>query len=226
MDTRIAIVAGAGGGLGQATARALHAAGLAVVGIDRNETGLKALPDDIHREVADATDPAVPGPLIDRVAAEFGPPDVLVNTIGAHQMGDAMSVTPEALSQLIAVNVGTALWLTQAVVPHMRRRGSGKVVHVGARPGVEATAGAAAYGVSKAGLAHLVRILDLELRPLGIQVNAIVPQLIRTAANEAFLPPAMLAHAVAPESLAEVITGLVGDRFGPVSGALIPTYGE
>jgi NAD(P)-dependent dehydrogenase (short-subunit alcohol dehydrogenase family) len=167
MDTRIAIVAGAGGGLGQATARALHAAGLAVVGIDRNETGLKALPDDIHREVADATDPAVPGPLIDRVAAEFGPPDVLVNTIGAHQMGDAMSVTPEALSQLIAVNVGTALWLTQAVVPHMRRRGSGKVVHVGARPGVEATAGAAAYGVSKAGLAHLVRILDLELRPLA-----------------------------------------------------------
>ena len=68
MSTRIAIVAGAGSGLGQATALALHAAGLAVVAVDRNEAGLRQLPEQIHREVADATDPAQPKPLVDRIA--------------------------------------------------------------------------------------------------------------------------------------------------------------
>ena len=93
MSSRIAIVAGAGSGLGQSTALALHGAGLTVVAVDRNEAGLKQLPDGVHREVADATDPAVPGPLVDRIAAQIGPPDILVNTIGAFELGDALTVT-------------------------------------------------------------------------------------------------------------------------------------
>jgi NAD(P)-dependent dehydrogenase (short-subunit alcohol dehydrogenase family) len=101
MSTRIAIVAGAGRGLGQATALALHAAGLTVVAVDRDEAGLKNLPDGIQREVADATDPAVPGPLVDRIVTEIGSPDILVSTIGALEVGDALSVTPQALRQLM-----------------------------------------------------------------------------------------------------------------------------
>ncbi|HUE60810.1 MAG TPA: SDR family NAD(P)-dependent oxidoreductase, partial [Acidimicrobiales bacterium] len=97
MDTRIAIVAGAGSGLGQVTATALHAAGLNVVAVDRNQAGLKQLADEISREVADVTDPAVPGPLVERIAAEVGSPDILVNTIGAFELGDSLSVTPQGL---------------------------------------------------------------------------------------------------------------------------------
>jgi NAD(P)-dependent dehydrogenase (short-subunit alcohol dehydrogenase family) len=225
MSTRIAIVAGAGSGLGQATARALHAAGLTVVAVDRNEAGLEELVDGIHREVADVTDPAAPGPLVDRIAAEVGAPDVLVNTIGAYELGEALSVTPQTLRLLMDVNLGAALWLTQAVVPYMQEKGSGVIVHVAARQGVEPTAGTAAYGVTKAALVHLARTLDVELRPQGIRVNAVVPQIISTAKNKAMLPPEMLAGAVEPEAIADVIAFLISDAAGPVSGAVVPAYG-
>jgi NADP-dependent 3-hydroxy acid dehydrogenase YdfG len=86
MSTRIAVVAGAGSGLGQATALTLHAAGLTVVAVDRSEGGLKELPDGIHREVADATDPGAAGPLMDRIVTEVGSPDILVNTVGAYDL--------------------------------------------------------------------------------------------------------------------------------------------
>jgi NAD(P)-dependent dehydrogenase (short-subunit alcohol dehydrogenase family) len=224
MSTRIAIVAGAGSGLGQATAPALHAAGLTVVGVDRNEAGLKELPDEVHRGVADASDPDAPGPLVGRIATEIGPPDILVNTIGAYELGDALTVTPQTLRQMMDVNVGAALWLTQAVAPHMQQRGGGAIVHVAARPGVEPTAGVAAYGASKAALVHLTRTLDVELRPHGIRVNAVI-QVIATAKNKAMFPPDMLAGAVEPEAIAEVIAFLVSDAAGPVSGALVSTYG-
>jgi NAD(P)-dependent dehydrogenase (short-subunit alcohol dehydrogenase family) len=188
MSTRVAVVIGAGSGLGQAVAVRLSAAGLTIVGVDRNEAGLNDLPDRIIREVADAADPAVSGPLMHRIAAEVGPPDILINTIGTFELGDALSVTPTALNELVSVNLGAALWLTQAVVPHMQRKGAGSIVHITARPGLEATAGYAAYGVSKAALAHLVRTLDVELRPSGIRVNAIAPQIIATAKNRELFP--------------------------------------
>lgn len=225
MGSRIAIVAGAGSGLGQATAVALNDAGLTVVAVDRNEAGLKQLPDEIFREVGDATDPAVPGPLVDRIAAEVGSPDILVNTIGAYELGDSLAVTPQGLRQLMDVNVGAALWLTQAVAPHMQQKGSGVIVHIAARPGVEPTAGTAAYGVTKAALVHLVRTLDVELRPHGIRVNAVAPQVIATAKNKALFPPDMLAGAVEPEAIADVIAFLVSDAAASVSGAVVPTYG-
>jgi NAD(P)-dependent dehydrogenase (short-subunit alcohol dehydrogenase family) len=225
MSTRIAIVAGAGSGLGQATALALHEAGLTVVAVDRNEAGLKQLPDGISLEVADASDPAVPGPLVKRIAVEVGSPEVLVNTIGAYELGDSLTVTPQGLRQLMDVNLGSALWLTQAVAPHMQEKGSGVIVHIAARPGVEPTAGSAAYGVTKAALVHLVRTLDVELRAQGIRVNAVVPQVIATEKNKAMFPPEMLAGAVEPKVIADVIAFLISDAAASVSGAVVPTYG-
>ena len=123
------------------------------------------------------------------------------------------------------VNLGAALWLSQAVEPYMRQSGKGSIVHVSARPGTDPTAGMAAYSLSKAALSHLVRILDLELRPHGIRVNAVAPQLINTAANRALFPAEVLAHAVQPEAVANVIAFLAGDLAAPVSGAIVPAYG-
>ena len=84
----------------------------------------------------------------------------------------------------------------------MRQQGSGAIVHVAARPGIEPASGMGAYSVSKAALVHLTRILDIELRPQGIRVNA-----------------------VAPEAIAAVITFLVSDAAAAVSGAILPAYG-
>jgi len=225
MTAKVAIVDGAGGPLGRATAVTLGANGLTVVAVDRNERGLGDLPDDIRREVADATDPAVATRLIDRIAGEVGPPDVLVNTIGAFRPADALATTPEMLRLMIDVNLGPALWLSQAVAPHMRQQGSGAIVHVTARPGLEPSGGMAAYSVSKAALVHLTRILDIELRPQGIRVNAVAPQLLDTPTNRAIFPAEAIAHAVAPEAIADVIAFLVSDAAAPVSGAILPAYG-
>ena len=226
MSAKIAIVTGgAAGSLGRATAVALAGRGLTVVVVDRNEQALRELPDGIRREAGDPTDPATAKSLIDRIAAEAGPPDVLVNTVGAFQPGDALSTTPEVLRVMVDVNLGAALWLSQAVAPHMRQQGSGAIVHVAARPGIEPSGGMAAYSVSKAAVSYLTRILDVELRSHGIRVNAVAPQLIDTAANRAAFPAEALAHAVAPEAIAGVIAFLVSDAAAPVSGAVLPAYG-
>jgi NAD(P)-dependent dehydrogenase (short-subunit alcohol dehydrogenase family) len=224
MSAQMAVVTGAGA-LGRATAAILADRGLTVVAVDRTEDAMKELPGSIRREVADITDPAAAAPLVDRLAREIGPPAVLVNTIGAFRQGDALSTTPETLQLMIDVNLGPALWMTQAVAPYMTQQGSGAIVHVTARPGIDPSGGMAAYSVSKAALVHLTRTLDVELRPRGIRVNAVAPQLLDTPANRAVFPDELLAHAVAPEAIAAVIAFLVSDAAAPVSGAILPAYG-
>jgi NAD(P)-dependent dehydrogenase (short-subunit alcohol dehydrogenase family) len=225
MSAKVAIVTGGGGSVGRATAVTLAARGLTVVAVDRNEQALRDLPDTIVKETADTTDPATPKGLVDRIANDVGPPDILVNTIGTFRLGDALSTTPDDLKLMLDVNMGTALWLSQAVAPHMQRTGAGAIVHISARPGTEPTSGMAAYSTSKAALSYLTRILDVELRPHGIRVNAVAPQLIDTPANQAAVPADVLAHAVSPQAIADLITFLVSDAAAPVSGAILPAYG-
>ena len=218
------IVVGAGSGLGQATALTLNRAGLTVVAVDRSEAGLKQLPDEIHREVADVTDPAVPRPLVNRIAAEVGPPSILANTIGAFELGDVLSVTAESLRQLMDVNLGAALWLTQAVAPHMQEKGSGVIVHITARFGVEPTAGYAAYGVSKAASCTWSGLSTSSFAPTASGSMPSRPrpsQLRRTRSRSrrrCWQEPSSRTHR-------DVIAFLVSDAAAPLSGAVVPTYG-
>ncbi|HEY2555593.1 MAG TPA: SDR family oxidoreductase [Diaminobutyricibacter sp.] len=225
-EAEVAIVAGAGGALGRAVAVGLAGKGLSVVAVDRNESGLEQVPTGIHREVADPTDPDAAAAVVERIVAQYGPPGVLVNTIGAFGLDDLSGATPDSLTRMMAVNVGAALWLSQAVVPHMRERGSGSIVHVAARNGLDASPGTLTYSLSKAALVHLVRILDNELRSSGIRVNAVAPQLIDSPFARASFPPEVWHHAVAPEAIADVIVALALDDTAPVSGAILPTYGN
>src|SRR5690348_16077750 len=95
----------------------------------------------------------------------------------------------------------------------------------GRPPGDRAANGIGAYSVSKAALVHLTRILDIELRPQGIRVNPVAPQLLDTLRNRAMFPAEVMAHAVAPEAIAGVIAFLVSGAAAAVSGAILPAYG-
>ena len=83
----------------------------------------------------------------------------------------------------------------------------------------------AAYATSKAALVHLTRVLDVELRPHSIRVNAVAPQLLDTPDNRDVFPAEVMKHAVAPEAIGDVIAFLVSDAAAPVSGAILPAYG-
>ena len=220
MSEHVAIVAGAGGELGRATAEKLAAAGFTVAGVDRNRCRTASASKRPTR-------PTRPRPAASSTGSppRSAPPEVLVNTIGTYRLGEALTATPEDLRPMVDVNVGPELWPTQAVVPYLRDRGSGSVAHVAARPGPEPAAGLAAYAVSKAALVHLTRVLDLQLRSLGIRVNAVAPQQLDTAKNRPYLTPEVLAHAVAPEAAADIIVYLVSQAAAPVSGASVPAYG-
>jgi NAD(P)-dependent dehydrogenase (short-subunit alcohol dehydrogenase family) len=143
---------------------------------------------------------------------------------GIDRSEEAMKGLPDGIGRA-AADPAAALWLTQAVVPYLRERGAGAIVHVAARPGLEPAAGMAAYAVSKAALAHLTRVLDLELRPLGIRVNAVARQQLDTAKTHPYLTPGQLAHAVTPQAIADIIAYLVSDAAAPISGAIVPAYG-
>jgi NAD(P)-dependent dehydrogenase (short-subunit alcohol dehydrogenase family) len=93
----VAIVAGAAGELGFATAVKLADRGMTVAAVDRNEAGLRRLPAGIAREVVDATDPDAAAPMVERIVRDVGPPSVLVNTIGAFRTGDALATTRDLL---------------------------------------------------------------------------------------------------------------------------------
>jgi NAD(P)-dependent dehydrogenase (short-subunit alcohol dehydrogenase family) len=98
-------------------------------------------------------------------------------------------------------------------------------VHVAARPGLEPAAGMAAYAVSKAALVHLTRVLDLELRPLGIPGERRRAAAARHPRNRQYFTPDLLAHAVARGAAPDIIVYLVSDAAAPVSGAVVPAYG-
>lgn len=223
--TKTAVVTGASGALGLATVDVLAGRGMTVVGVDRDEEVLRALPETVHREAADLTDRDAAAALFDRIGSEVGTPDVVVNTIGGFAAGQAADTTAEGLGAMLTLNLDAAWWVSQAAARLMRPRGSGALVHVAAKQGLDPPSGAAAYAVSKAALVQLVRVLDAELGPDGIRVNAVVPRLIDTPANRAALPTQAMAGAVAPAAIARVIAFLASDTAAPVSGALVPVYG-
>lgn len=225
LSPRVAVVAGGGGGLGLAIVKELLSAGAHVIAVDRNEQVLEAVPPGADRDVADLTDPSSVEALFDRIEARGGSPWAVVNAVGGFRPGEAATSAEEDYRLLLDLNLNTSWWISRSAAAAMSRAGRGTIVLVAARNGVEPAAGAAAYAVTKGGVAYLTRVLDAELRDHGIRVNAIVPSLIDTPANRASMPESVMQRAVSPEAIARVVGFLVSDAAAPVVGAVIPVYG-
>lgn len=231
---RIVLVGGAAGNLGQAVARAFHAAGANLVLLDREPGRLAALfpelatsADHLLLDSVDAADAASVEGAIQATIERFGRLDVVANTIGGYRGGTPVHETPlETWDFLLTLNARTAFILSRAAVPPMLERGAGKIVHVASRAGLQGTARGAAQSASKSALLRLVESLSAELRREGINVNCVLPNIIDTPENRESMPKADHSRWVPPEAVADVILFLASDAARAVTGAAIPVYGR
>ena len=160
------------------------------------------------------------------VTQRFGGIDILANVAGAFRYQTLAEGDLANWDLLYAVNVKTAVVTSKAVLPHLRARGGGRIINVGAAAAGKAGKGMGAYAAAKAGVAKLTESLAEEVKDHGINVNAVLPSIIDTPANRADMPTADFTRWVTPEALAEVILFLASDAARAVTGALLPVSGR
>ncbi|WP_441964103.1 SDR family NAD(P)-dependent oxidoreductase [Mycolicibacterium houstonense] len=178
LSGRVALVTGAAQGMGAAHARRLAAAGATVAVNDiRGGAALDELATEIGGLAVpgDVSDPQACAQIADKVAAGAGRLDVLVANHAYMTMAPLLEHDEADWWRVIDTNLGGTFHLVQAVLPHMRRNGGGRIVVIASEWGVTGWPEATAYAASKAGLISLVKTLGRELAPEGIIVNAVAP---------------------------------------------------
>jgi short-subunit dehydrogenase len=186
---RVALVTGASSGIGAATARAFAGAGLRVALCARRKDRLEQLAAELTARgseatvhAVDVTDALAVRAMVDEVAACWGRLDVLVNNAGRGFSATLEQTTAEELRALMELNVVAVLGATQAVLPIMRRQGSGHIINVSSIVGRRAVPYRAAYSATKFALGALSEALRVELTGTGIAVTLVYP--IRTDETE------------------------------------------
>jgi NAD(P)-dependent dehydrogenase (short-subunit alcohol dehydrogenase family) len=214
------LITGASGGLGPAVVEEFHSQGHTVIGVARS------WPQADPRMVAVSADLTQSGECA-RVVSEAGEIDALVHVMGGYAGGSPVSETDEGTwDRMMDLNLRSAFLIMRAVLPGMLERKRGTIIAVGSRVAVEPVPTLAAYGVSKAGLVHLIRTLALELKHTGLTANVVMPSTIDTQANRRAMPKADPSQWVRPESIARVVSWLASDAARDVSGAVVPVYGQ
>lgn len=188
IDGKVAVVTGAGRGIGAATAVALAQAGADVVVSARTEEQLQKVAADIEAAgrralvvPADLNDLDAAAGLAERAAAELGRLDIVVNNVGGSMPAAFMDTSPRDLKNAFHFNVAIAHALNRAAVPHLLETGAGAIVNISSVMGRVAGRGFLAYGSGKASFAHYTRLAALDLAP-KIRVNAIAVGSVATSA--------------------------------------------
>jgi NAD(P)-dependent dehydrogenase (short-subunit alcohol dehydrogenase family) len=206
LDGKTAIITGAASrnGLGKATARlfAQHGCRVAILDLDVDEAREAAadLPGSGHSgHICDVTDKAACEAVAAEVIAAFGQVDILVNNAGITQPLKLMDIAPGNYDAVLDVNLRGTLYMSQAVIPHMRGRGQGAIVNMSS---VSAQRGGGIFGgphysAAKAGILGLTKAMARELAPDGIRSNAICPGFIATDITAGKLTDDMRAQVLA-----------------------------
>jgi 2-deoxy-D-gluconate 3-dehydrogenase len=192
---KIAVVTGAGRGIGRACALALAQAGADVALVARNRLELEKAAKEIvslgqrafvrPQNVTQVEQ--LPG-LMEDVVSNLGGLDILVNNAGMNIPQDALDVTPEAWDQIIDINLKAAFFTAQAVGRVMIRRGrGGRIINMTSQTGTVALVKRSAYCASKAGLNLVTKVLAVEWAKHNILVNAVAPTFIETEFSSGFL---------------------------------------
>lgn len=194
LDGKVALVTGAGSGIGKATAQALAREGAAVVVMSRTREEVEATADEIETAggkalalTADITDDAAMRKLVADAVAQFGRLDIVVANAGINGVWAPIeTLTPDEWDQTISVNLrGTYLTIHHAV-PALERAGGGSIVIVSSINGTRTftSAGASAYSATKAGQVAMAQQLALELGKRKIRVNAVCPGAIESEIDD------------------------------------------
>lgn len=177
-----AIVTGGAANIGRAIVEALLAGGGRVVVGQRQPGAAAALVERFGERVVplrvDVGDPEDCRRFVEEAAAHLGRVDVLVNNAavtGAPAIATLADLTPEHFSRIVHVNLGGAIFCSQAVVPHLRRAGGGTIIHISSINAYRPQHGALAYAATKAGLNSITQSMAKELAPDGIRVVGIAP---------------------------------------------------
>ncbi len=245
---KVALITGAGSGIGRAAAARFAAAGARVGLTDIDEEGLAEtaaeLPDDAVVSVAgDVVDPATMDELTTAAVARFGRVDALFNNVGILIMKSLLDTTIGDFDRLMHVNCLSQLVAMQRVVPEMRRRkaggegeaGGGSVINVSSVGGLVALPNVSAYCPSKSAVIGLTRAAAAEFAP-DIRVNAICPGGVSTPMSDAHLESfddkeaamrlltgrQLIKRYARPDEVASVAVFLASDEASFMTGAVVP----
>jgi 7-alpha-hydroxysteroid dehydrogenase len=193
LDDRVAIVTGAGRGIGRGAALALAEQGADVVLTARTAAQVEAVASEVEalgrRAVVvpgDVNDTAMLPSLVDAAVSELGRLDIVVNNAGGTEPRPFLQTSERRFEAALHFNVTTAYVLTQAAVPAMLETGGGSVVNISSSMGRLTARGYAAYGTAKGALTHLTRLLATDLAP-RIRVNGVAVGSTATSALEIVL---------------------------------------
>ncbi len=230
----VALITGAGRGIGRATAEAFAAAGYTVALAEL----LPALGRRTERALARAAAPSVfvrtdvanPASVARTVAAvqrRFGRLDCLVNNAGVLTSGPLVDLPLDDLDHMLAVNLRGPLLLARAVLPIMLRQGWGSIINVASQLGKIGAADYVTYCASKFGVVGFTEALAAELAGSGVRVWAVCPGLVNTAmARQAGVSPRERRGLLKPEVVARVILSLATGQWREASGAAVDVLAE
>lgn len=188
LNGKVALITGASRGIGQAIAEAYALSGAKVVLTSRKQPGLDAVAQSIRAQGGEALpiaahtgDAQAIASLVEQVVATFGGIDILVNNAGTNpHFGPILTAEESHWQKTLDVNLVGYFRMVKACVGSMRSRGGGKIINLASVAGLRPLMGMGLYGVTKAGVLMLTRVLAAELAADNIQVNAIAPGFVKT----------------------------------------------